>query len=317
MPHAIRKLAGMLVTLVIASFIIFAAMYAAPGDPVTFLIGNPENMTPERIASVRAQYHLDQPLLAQYWHWASGVLTGNFGESFKYHQPVADIMAARVPTTLSLVAYAALLLTVFGIGLGVVAAVRRRTAVDSLIVSGTTLAASIPSFVLGIALVALFSVQLRWFPVAGIGGGGFGDRLFHLTLPALTLAITALAIVSRVTRQTMIEQFTSEHVEAARATGLRERFIVRDHVLRNAWGPIITMVALVIASMIAGTVAVETVFGLSGVGSLLVDAINTHDFPVVQAVLLFMVVAYMVVTTVVDLLLPILDPRISGKVAAR
>ncbi|MCW2289489.1 ABC transporter permease [Leucobacter luti] len=317
MPHAIRKLAGMLVTLVIASFIIFAAMYAAPGDPVTFLIGNPENMTPERIASVRAQYHLDQPLLAQYWHWASGVLTGNFGESFKYHQPVADIMAARVPTTLSLVAYASVLLTVFGIGLGVLAAVRRRTAVDSLVVSGTTLAASIPSFVLGIALVALFSVQLRWFPVAGIGGPGFGERLFHLTLPALTLAITALAIVSRVTRQTMIEQFTSEHVEAARATGLRERFIVRDHVLRNAWGPIITMVALVIASMIAGTVAVETVFGLSGVGSLLVDAINTHDFPVVQAVLLFMVVAYMVVTTVVDLLLPVLDPRISGKVAPR
>ncbi|TDP89134.1 peptide/nickel transport system permease protein [Leucobacter luti] len=317
MPHAIRKLAGMLVTLVIASFIIFAAMYAAPGDPVTFLIGNPENMTPERIASVRAQYHLDQPLLAQYWHWASGVLTGNFGESFKYHQPVADIMAARVPTTLSLVAYASVLLTVLGIGLGVLAAVRRRTAVDSLVVSGTTLAASIPSFVLGIALVALFSVQLRWFPVAGIGGPGFGERLFHLTLPALTLAITALAIVSRVTRQTMIEQFTSEHVEAARATGLRERFIVRDHVLRNAWGPIITMVALVIASMIAGTVAVETVFGLSGVGSLLVDAINTHDFPVVQAVLLFMVVAYMVVTTVVDLLLPVLDPRISGKVAPR
>ncbi|KAM9865844.1 Glutathione transport system permease protein GsiC [Leucobacter aridicollis] len=317
MPHAIRKLAGMLVTLVIASFIIFAAMFAAPGDPVTFLIGNPENMTPERIASVRAQYHLDQPMLAQYWHWASGALTGNFGESFKYHQPVADIMAARIPTTLSLVAYAAVLLVIFGIGLGVVAAVRRRTAVDSLIVSGTTLAASIPSFVLGIALVALFSVQLRWFPVAGIGSGGVWAQLYHLTLPALTLAITALAIVSRVTRQTMIEQFTSEHVEAARATGLRERFIVRDHVLRNAWGPIITMVALVIASMIAGTVAVETVFGLSGVGSLLVDAINTHDFPVVQAVLLFMVVAYMIVTTVVDLLLPVLDPRISAKVATR
>lgn len=312
MTLAIRKLAGMILTLVIASFIIFAAMYAAPGDPVTFLIGNPENLTPERIASIEAQYHLDEPLLAQYWHWASGALTGDFGQSFKYHQPVSDLLAARVPITLSLVAYAAVLLTLVGIALGVIAAVRRGKTADTVIVGGTTFAASVPSFVLGIAFVALFAVQLRWFPVAGAGSGGL-DRLHALTLPAFTLAITALAIVSRVTRQSMIEQFSSEHVEAARASGLRERFIVRDHVLRGSWGPIITMVALVIASMIAGTVAVETVFGISGVGSLLVDAINTHDFPVVQAVLLFMVVAYMVVTTIVDLLLPILDPRINRR----
>lgn len=312
MFHAIRKLGGMVITLIVASFIIFVAMFAAPGDPVTFLIGNPENMTPERIASVRAQYHLDEPMLAQYWHWASGALTGDFGQSFQYHQPVGAILATRIPITLALVGYAAILLIVLGIGLGVLAAVKRGRTPDTVVVGATTLAGSIPSFVLGIALVALFAVQLRWFPVAGAGAGGV-DRLHALTLPAVTLAIGALAIVSRVTRQTMIEQFSSEHVEAARATGLSERFIVRDHVLRGSWGPIITMVALVIASMIAGTVAVETVFGISGIGSLLVEAINTHDFPVVQAVLLFMVVAYMVVTTIVDLLLPILDPRINRR----
>jgi peptide/nickel transport system permease protein len=312
MAFAIRKIIGMALTLVIASFIIFAAMYAAPGDPVTFLIGNPENLTPERIAFVRAQYRLDEPLLAQYWYWASGALTGDFGQSFQYRQPVSALLAARVPVTLSLVGYAAALITVLGIGLGIISAVKRGKVTDTAITGGTTLAASIPTFVLGIGFVALFAVQLRWFPVAGAGSPG-PDRLYALTLPAFTLAITALAIVSRVTRQSMIEQFSSEHVEAARASGLRERYIVRDHVLRGAWGPIITMVALVIASMIAGTVAVETVFGISGVGSLLVDAINTHDFPVVQAVLLFMVVAYMVVTTIVDLLLPILDPRIKRR----
>jgi len=312
MIRAIRRLGGMLLTLVVSSFIIFAAMFAAPGDPVTFLIGNPENMTPERIASVRAQYHLDEPMLLQYWHWASGALTGDFGQSFHYHQPVIDILATRVPITLSLVCYASLLLSIGGIMLGVLAAVKRGRPSDTLIVGSTTLAASIPSFVLGIAFVALFAVQLRWFPVAGAGSAGM-NRIYYLTLPALTLAIGALAIVSRVTRQSMIELFSSDHVEAARATGLAERLIVRDHVLRGSWGPIITMVALVIASLIAGTVAVETVFGISGVGSLLVDAINTHDFPVVQAVLLFMVVAYMVVTTAVDLLLPILDPRIKQK----
>lgn len=305
----IRKLGGLLLTLVIASFVIFAAMFAAPGDPVTFLIGSSEDVTPERIASVRAQYHLDEPLLAQYWHWASGVLTGNLGESFKYHQPVSTILASRVPLTLGLVGYSALLMCVFGIGLGIIAAVRRRRTADTVIVGGTTLAASIPAFVLGIALVAVFAVKLQWFPVAGAGSSGL-SRLHALTLPAITLSLGALAIISRVTRQSMVEQFDSEHVEAARATGLRERFIVRDHVLRGAWGPILTMVALVTASMIAGTVAVETVFGISGIGSLLVEGINTHDFPLVQAVLLFMVVAYMVVTTIVDVCLPLLDPRI-------
>lgn len=300
----------MLLTLVIASFVIFAAMYAAPGDPVTFLIGSTDEVTPEQIAAVRAQYHLDEPLLAQYWHWASGLLTGDLGESFKYHQPVAMILASRIPVTLSLVAYAALLLCVVGVGLGVIAAVRRRKAADTIIVGATTLAASVPSFVVGIALAALFAVQLRWFPVAGAGTGGL-SRIYSLTLPAITLALGALAIISRVTRQSMVEQYDSEHVEAARATGLKERYIVRDHVLRGSWGPIVTMVALVIASMIAGTVAVETVFGISGVGSLLVESINTHDFPAVQAVMLFMVIAYMIVTTIVDLCLPLLDPRIS------
>lgn len=313
MSRMIRKTGGLLLTLVIASFVIFAAMFAAPGDPVTFLIGSSEDVTPERIESVRAQYHLNEPLLAQYWHWASGVFTGDLGESFKYRQPVAMILASRVPVTLSLVAYAAVLMCVFGIGLGILAAVRRRRTTDTLIVGGTTLAASVPAFVLGIALVALFAVELQWFPVAGAGSGGL-DRLHALTLPAITLSLGALAIISRVTRQSMVEQFDSEHVEAARATGLRERYIVRDHVLRGAWGPILTMVALVTASMIAGTVAVETVFGISGIGSLLVEGINTHDFPLVQAVLLFMVVAYMAVTTLVDLCLPLLDPRIKEQV---
>jgi len=308
--RVIRRLGGMLLTLVIASFVIFSAMYAAPGDPMTFLIGSTEDVTPERIAAVRAQYHLDEPLLGQYWHWASGVLAGDFGESFKYHQPVSMILASRTPVTLALVAYAAVLLCIFGIGLGIIAAVRRRRAADTVIVGGTTLAGSIPEFVLGIALVAVFAVQLQWFPVAGAGSGGL-ERLHALTLPAITLSLASLATISRVTRQAMVEQFDSEHVEAARATGLRERYIVRDHVLRGAWGPIITMFALVTASMIAGTVAVETVFGISGIGSLLVEAINTHDFPLVQAVMLFMVVAYMLVTTIVDVALPFLDPRIA------
>ncbi|WP_067546047.1 ABC transporter permease [Nocardia crassostreae] len=314
MLRALRRCAGMVLTLVVSSFLIFAAMYAAPGDPATFLIGNPEEATPERIAAIEAQYHLNEPLLNQYWHWARNAFTGDLGTSARYRQPVADLMASRLPNTLSLVGYAALLFTGFGILLGVLATVRRRRTTDSVIVAATTLAASVPSFVIGILLVSQFSVRLGWFPVAG-AGEGFFDRVHHLPLPAVALSLGAVAIVSRVTRQSMVEQFDAEHVEFARGFGLSERKVILRHVLRNAWGPIVTMISLIMASMLAGTVAVESVFGISGVGALLVDAINAHDFAVVQAVLLYMVVAYMIVTLVVDLLLPLFDPRIKVNAA--
>ena len=312
MIRAATRIAGMILTLVVSSFVIFAAMYAAPGDPVTFLIGNPENMTPERVAEVKAQYNLDQPLIVQYGLWASQAFVGNLGTSFQYHQPVAELMATRLPATLALVAMASVLFIVAGVGLGVLSALRQGKRTDSTITAATTLAASVPSFVIGLLLVSIFSVQLGWFPVSG-AGEGFLDRLHHLALPAVALAVGAVAIVSRVTRQSMVEQMSMDHVEAARSFGLTPAKLIRRHVLRNAWGPILTMVALVVASMLAGTVVVESVFGISGVGKLLVDAINTHDFPVVQAVLLYMVITYMVVTTLVDLVHPLLDPRIKAK----
>lgn len=312
MKGTLRTLLTMVITVLIASFIIFGAMYAAPGDPVTVLIGNPENITPERIAEVKTEYHLDQPFLLQYWYWLSGVLTGDLGTSYQYHQPVSVLITSRLGTSLSLVAISTIILAVVGIGLGVASAMKRGRALDSTIIGGTTLLASVPSFVAGIGFVAVFSVWLGWFPVAG-SGVGFLSTIHHLLLPALAMAIGAVAIVSRVTRQSMIEQLDADHVEAARSFGLAERKLVVRHVLRNAWGPVITMVALVVASMLAGTVVIEGVFGISGVGALLVDAINTHDFAVVQAVLLYMIVAYMLVTTLVDIVHPLLDPRIRAR----
>lgn len=304
-----RRLAGFLATLLAASFVIFAAVYAAPGDPAVFLAGGRDKLTPERLAAVRAQYHLDEPLVVQYGRWLWDCLHLDLGRSFKYSDQVSDLVAARLPTTLALVAYATLLFVVLGVGAGVLAAVRQSTWVDSAVVGGTTLAASVPSFVAAIALVSVFGVRLGWFPVTG-SGNGFAGTVHHLTLPALSLALGALALISRVTRQAMAEAAASDHVEAARASGIPEREIVRRHVLRNALGPIITMCGLVMAGMLAGTVVVETAFGMSGIGSLLVGAINSHDFPVAQAVLLLMVTGYIAVTTVVDLVHPLLDPRV-------
>jgi peptide/nickel transport system permease protein len=303
-----RRLGAMVITLVVSSFVIFAGMYAAPGDPLTFLIKNPEDRTPERVAAVRAEYHLDDSFLQQYLSWADNVLHGNFGRSFVYKQPVADLMTTRMPVTLTLVGMAAVLFVVIGIGLGVVSALKRGTAVDSSITGVTTFLTSIPNFVVALVLVSVLAVQLRWFEVSG-DGDGFLDRIYHLTLPAIALAIGALAVVSRVTRQTMVEQQSLEHVDVARSFGLSPRKIVWRHVLRNSLGPVVTMCGLIIASMLAGTVVIESVFGLSGVGSMLVDSINAHDFPVVQAILLYMVIAYMTVTIVVDVLYPLIDPR--------
>lgn len=306
-----RRIGGLLATLLAASFVIFAAVYAAPGDPAVFLAGGRDKLTPERLAAVREQYHLDEPLVVQYGRWLWDGLHLDLGRSFQYNDQVFDLLAARFPTTLALVGYATALFVLLGVGAGVLAAVRRGRWVDSAVVGSTTLAASVPSFVGGIALVALFGVQLGWFPVTG-SGQGLAGTLHHLTLPAVAMALGALAVISRVTRQAMVDVGAADHVEVARASGLPEREIVRRHVLRNALGPIVTMCGLVTAGMLAGTVAIETVFGLSGIGSLLVGAINSHDFPVAQAVLLLMVTCYIVVTTLVDLVHPLLDPRVKA-----
>lgn len=309
--RVVRSLAGTLLTLLATSFAIFGAVYAAPGDPVAFLVGGRDNLSAANIAAVRAQYHLDDPFLVQYGRWLLEALQGDLGRSFQYGDQVADLVTARLPTTLSLVAYASVLSVVLGVSLGALAAVRRGR-VDAAVVAGTTLAASVPSFVTAIVLVSAFSVQLGWFPVAG-AGEGLGGRLYHLALPALTLALGSLAVLSRVTRQSMVEQAGLDHVEAARGTGMAEGLLVRRHVFRNALGPIVTMCGLLTAGMLAGTVVVETAFGMSGIGSLLVNAIKTQDFPVAQAVLLLMVVAYIVVTTVVDLVHPLIDPRVRAE----
>ncbi|MEU6845229.1 ABC transporter permease [Streptomyces sp. NPDC046716] len=305
----LRRVTGLVATLFAASFVIFAAVYAAPGDPAVFLAGGRDKLTPERLAEVRAQYHLDEPLIEQYGRWLWDTVHLDLGRSFKYSDQVADLIASRLGTTLELVAYATVLYVVLGVGAGILAAVKRSTWVDSAVVGGTTLFASVPSFVAAIALVSFFGVKLDWFPVTG-AGEGLAGTVHHLTLPALSLALGALAIISRVTRQAMADAAASDHVEAARASGVPERDIVRRHVLRNALGPIVTMCGLVMAGMLAGTVVVETAFGISGIGSLLVNAINTHDFPVAQAVLLLMVTGYVVVTTLVDLAHPLLDPRV-------
>jgi peptide/nickel transport system permease protein len=305
-----NRLVSLVVTLLVASVAIYGALYLAPGDPATLLAGG--HATPSLIASIARQEHLNQPFVVRYWDWLDGVLHGNLGESFLYKQPVASLIAGRVLNTLFLVVYAAILIIVGGVALGLLAALRRRTGVAITI--GTSIGLATPSFVAAIILITIFAVNLKWFPVFG-AGTGFAGRLSHLTLPAIALALSWLAYTAQLTRAAVHEELGREHVETAHSRGIRERRVVWRHVFRNAMIPITTVSGLTVAGLIAGDVVVEQAFGIDGLGSFLVQSTLDKDFASVQAVALILVTAFVVINAIVDLWSLALDPRLRARSA--
>ncbi len=310
-----RKLLGMVATLFITSFLVFASLYVAPGDPLSFLMQG-RSPTPEAIAAVSAQYGLDQPFLVQYWHWLVGVLHLDFGRSLQFREDVAALIGARLPTTLGLVAMSALIICVVGLGAGIYGAVRAGRTADRVVLVSTTVLAAIPSFVAAIIFISVFAVRLGWFPTFG-AGQGLPDRLYHLILPSVALSLTFVALVARITRSSMLDELSREHVEVAVSRGISRRTVVRRHVLRNAWGPILTITGLLVAGLLVSSSVIESAFGLNGIGSLLVQSVDKQDFAIVQAIVLIVVFAFVVINTVVDLVYPLIDPRVSAGSSAR
>lgn len=304
------RLVSLLVTLLVASFAIYGALYLAPGDPATLLAGG--HVTPGVLAAIERQEHLNEPFLVRYWDWLVGVLHGNLGESFVYREPVTALLSGRVINTVFLVAYASILIILGGVGLGLAAGLRRR--LGTVITVGTSIGLATPSFVAAIILITVFAVHVKWFPVFG-AGTGFVDRLSHLTLPAVALALSWLAYTAQLTRAAVREELGKEHVETARSRGIPERHVVTRHVLRNAMIPITTVSGLTVAGLIAGDVVVEQAFGLNGLGSFLVQAALQKDFASVQAVALLLVGAFVVINAVVDFWSLALDPRLRAKAA--
>jgi peptide/nickel transport system permease protein len=303
-----RDLAGLVVTLLVSSFVVFAALYLAPGNPVAFLTkGRP--VSPATVAQLNAYYHLNQAFGVRYWDWLTGILHGNFGTSIIFGIPVSSLIGPRVTTTALLVLYAWLLIVLSGVTLGVLSGIRgRRT--DAVISVGTTVGLATPVFVAAIVLITVFAVDLHWFPTLGAGSGLVG-RIHSLTLPAIALALGGSAYVARVSRTAVRDAETREFVDTARGRGLPARHVLTHHVLRYALIPISTVTGITIASLLVGTVIVEPAFGLSGLGSLLVQSVEDHDFPVVQAISLILVTAFVVINVAVDMLYPLLDPRIT------
>ncbi len=308
--YAVRKAGGVLVTLLGASLLIFGALYLAPGDPATLLAGG-QIPNPEALAQIREQFHLDDPFLVQYWHWLSGVLTGNLGDSIVLKEPVASLLGSRVLTSVTLVVLASIIILTFGIALGVASATLGKT-FDLATLTTTTILMAAPAFVLSIVLIWLFSTTLSWFPVYGSGDGAI-DRLHHLILPAIALSASYLAFVSRITRTEVKVELSSDHVDAARARGVTRGKVLRRHALRNATPSVLSVSAIMFAGLFAGTAVVEQAFGISGLGSLLVQSAARQDVVVVQSVSLLLVAAFVIVNMGVDLVNALLDPRMMSR----
>jgi peptide/nickel transport system permease protein len=285
------------------SFAVFSMLFLIPGDPVKMMLSEFAT-NPEQIARMRAQLHLNEPFIQQYGRFVWNAAHGNLGESIRDRRPVTDEIVEVAASTVQLTIAALILSSCLGITLGSVAAVRQNSWMDlgSMVVA--LVGVSMPSFWLGLLLIFAFSLHLGWFPATG--GGGFD----HLPLPALALGLGAAAIIARLTRSSMLEVLRMEYITTARAKGLASAGVVLRHGLKNALIPIITIFGLQFGGLLAGTVFIETVFGRPGIGRLLVSAILNKDFPLVQGVVLFIAVGYVLINLAVDVVYAAVDPRI-------
>ncbi|MCW0211800.1 MAG: ABC transporter permease [Pseudonocardia sp.] len=304
------RIGAFLATLVLATFVAFLLIKLVPGDPATAIAG--ENATPERLAEIRAQLGLDQPLLVQYGGWALSAVQGDFGTSLYSGQSVAGLIAQRLPVTLSLVACSLVLAIVVGMAAGIIGAMRAERPSGRIVTGVATLGIAIPNFWLGLVLVTLFALWNPWFPATGFSqaGDGLGEFLRFAILPTLALGAAGVAEVARQLRGALLEVLTADYIRMARSKGISRSALLLRHALRNAGVPIVTVLGLLINRLVGGTVVVEVVFAIPGMGTLVIDAVNQRDYPVIQAVVLVMAVIVLVANAIVEILYRRIDPRI-------
>ena len=300
--YVVRRLWQSALTLVGVSVLVFVILRVVPGDPAKMLL--PEGAPQSAVDELNRQLGLKEPIHVQYAIFLKSVFRGDFGQSFQYRAPALQVVTERLMATVQL-ALAAMLITVgVGVSLGIVAAVRRGTGYDYASTVLAVLGQSLPNFWLGIMLILLFGVALRWLPTSGF------ESWRHLILPAVTLAAFPMALVARLTRSSMLEILGRDFIRTGRAKGLAERAVILRHALRNAAVPLLTVLGLQIGTLLGGAVITESVFAWPGMGKLVVDAIFFRDFPVVQTVLILSATLFVVINLLVDLLYTVIDPRI-------
>ncbi|MGB3436047.1 ABC transporter permease [Achromobacter sp.] len=309
MGYIIRRVLAIVPVMAVVAVIVFLLIHLSPGDPAALIAG--DFASAEDIAKLRVALGLDEPLWRQFGLWAGKLLQGDLGTSIFTHVPVTQLLAQRVEPTLSIAALTMLVSIIVAVPLGVLAAYRAGTWIDRLVMLFAVLAFSVPVFLVGYLLIYGFAIKLQWLPVQGYVSlsEGIAPWLRNLTLPCINLALVYIALITRMTRATVVEVLHEDYIRTARAKGLAV-LPVLEHALRNAAIPIATTVGVGIALLIGGVVVTETVFAIPGIGRLVIDAVQHHDYPVIQSVLLLSAGAYVLINLLIDLSYRLFDPRI-------
>jgi len=299
-----------LVTLLLATVVVFLGVRALPGDPALALAG--EDRTPQALAAIRAEYGLDQSLPVQFWRFVTHALRGDLGISVRTGESVRSMLATAIPVTVELSLLAIGIAVVLGVGAGVVAAVRRGRPSEWVANAFALLGLSVPHFWLGLIAILYLSVATGLFPASGFVplGESVTDNLHHVILPAVILGTGLSAVIMRQTRSSMLDALSTDYVRTAEAKGLRPRAVIGRHALRNSLIVVVTIVGLQLGGLISGAVVTEQIFGLPGFGKMTIDAVFQRDYPVIQAVVLVTATSYIVINFVVDLLYSLIDPRV-------
>ena len=311
--YALKRGFSLIISLAVASLVIFFVIEIAPGDPASFMLGI--NAEPDTVAALRAELGLDQGKLQRYLAWVGGMLQGDFGMSYTYRTPVAGMIADRMWVSLPLALYALALSTLIAFPAGIYAAARRGKAGDMAVMGATQLGVAVPNFWFAMILVLVFAINLRWFGAGGFAGwdDGLGTALHSLTLPAIALALPQAAILARVMRSALLDILGEDFMRTARAKGLTRRQALWRHGLRNAMIPVLTIIGLQFSCLLAGAIIIEQVFFLPGLGRLVFQAISSRDLIVVESVVMILVFAVITVNFLVDLAYALVDPRLRSR----
>ncbi|MEX0286249.1 MAG: ABC transporter permease [Paracoccaceae bacterium] len=308
--YTLKRLLSLIISLIVASLIIFFVIEIAPGDPASFMLGI--NAQPETVAALRAELGLDVPKWERYVDWVGGMLSGDFGTSYTYRTPVAQMVADRMQVTLPLAIFGLMLSVMIGVPAGIYAATRRGQTGDMAVMGATQLGVAVPNFWFAMMLVLVFAINLRWFNAGGFPGWdkGFWTCIHALTLPAICLALPQGAILARVMRSSLLDVLGEDFMRTARSKGLSQRQAVWRHGIRNAFIPVLTLIGLQIAFLLAGAFVIEQVFYLPGLGRLIFQSINARDLIVVESIVMLLVFAVILVNFLVDLAYALVDPRL-------
>ncbi|MBC7812962.1 MAG: ABC transporter permease [Burkholderiales bacterium] len=301
--YLVNRLLQAIPTVLLVSILVFLMLHMIPGDPAEIFIGE-NRSTPEMIEAIRERMGLNRPLHEQYLSYMANALRGDLGDSLSTRRPVVDEILTRLPSTLELTAAAMLISTALGLGLGVLAALRHNTIVDTVSMTIALIGISMPVYWSSLLLIVVFSVNLRWFPPIGQGG------LDRLVLPAVALGFLASGSLARMVRSSMLEVLSQDYVLTARAKGLRESVVQRRHALRNALIPVITVLGLTFGQLLGGAVLTETIFSRLGIGRMYAEGILNKDFTIVQGTTLFIALAYVLINIFTDIIYVYVDPRI-------